>query len=80
MDSEFFVSEWHYVKDTPLPKDGRRVFLAYKDPRTGDRNVIFFYCLYCQETVVYDKPEEYYAWADFDIAPPAYPVEEDSND
>ena len=68
--------EWHYVKDAPIPKDGRRVFLADRDPRTGDIDIMTFHCVYCSGVTVYDKPKEYYAWADFNVVPPPYPGEE----
>lgn len=69
--------EWHYVKDTPIPKDGRRVFLAHKDPVLGNIRIVPFYCIDCAGCVVYCKPEEYYAWADFNVVPPPYPGEEE---
>ena len=69
--------EWHYVKDEPIPKDGRRVFLARKDPVTGNTYVVVpFYAIDNADTEVFCKPEEYYAWADFNLVPPPYPGEE----
>lgn len=71
--------KWNYVKDKPLPRDGRRLFLARKDPVTGNTYVVApFYAIDNASTVVFCKPEEYYAWANFNIKPPAYPVEEET--
>lgn len=69
--------KWHYVKDEPIPRDGSRLFLAHKDPVLGNIRVLPFYAIDTASTVVYCKPEEYYAWADFNIKPPKYPVEEE---
>lgn len=67
---------WHYVKDEPIPKDGKLRTVAYHSDIEG---VEIVQEKFCDEEVSASMYEDfgYYAWTDFLLRPPAY--KEDSN-
>ena len=70
---------WHYVRDEPIPRDGRRAWLAVHDRTSGKNHVVAGCLTWSAADVIHDNSDLYYAWTDWDsfhecdlVPPPAY--------
>lgn len=62
--------KWTYVKDEPIPEDGKARFIAYRSDEVTF--VLEKFCSMELNPEIYDKPERFYAWSDMYMSPPVY--------